>query len=546
MVIGSIVAQQTVNPNAKLLENVMNMVATQVISVYSSGELPSFGATATLTSNDGRNSSKTPKFDGSCYSCGGKHKRSSCKFRDATCHFCEKKGHIQKVCRKKKFLDKKKDSKKNDSKQPTNSNEKQNSSDTAESKGSSFNCAVGNSFVGKFGLDSCAMQNVLVDKSFFVGDFTKKVPVTDVHQNTTYNDSGKARITLQTTSGEMINFEIDAVYAPDALGNLLSLHDLVTKMNFKLDFNDMLLSKDGKHFKIQWNDKLLTIDRPRGSVLALGNFRLLHERLGHSHPEACAATFKTKIPDDFSCEICKEVNRTSSSMPRTKQKLPPKMTTFSVDLFHMPQDRHGNSTYMAIIDNATKLAMTHPVPGTDTESLLTTLIKLFTDINVKPRKLILDEQPGFASNRFQKWALAEGITLQFASPEKHASNSFAERFIRTIKLKIKKVLSDSRLNNFSTTEAVQYCTILYNRTWHSSTCAIPYEDGFNVQLDDKHFEYLRKFGSTVFYKDAIGNDCCGMFLGYSRRSAPFTILIMHGQKSLVNNCRYLHVTDYNK
>ena len=34
-----------------------------------------------------------------CFSCGGNHFRQSCKFRDAICHRCNKKGHIQKVCR---------------------------------------------------------------------------------------------------------------------------------------------------------------------------------------------------------------------------------------------------------------------------------------------------------------------------------------------------------------------------------------------------------------------------------------------------------------
>ena len=37
-----------------------------------------------------------------CYSCGGKHNRSKCKFRDATCFKCHKVGHIAKICRSNK------------------------------------------------------------------------------------------------------------------------------------------------------------------------------------------------------------------------------------------------------------------------------------------------------------------------------------------------------------------------------------------------------------------------------------------------------------
>ena len=37
----------------------------------------------------------------SCIGCGGSHKREQCKFKNAECHMCHKKGHIAKVCRSK-------------------------------------------------------------------------------------------------------------------------------------------------------------------------------------------------------------------------------------------------------------------------------------------------------------------------------------------------------------------------------------------------------------------------------------------------------------
>ncbi|XP_070805253.1 uncharacterized protein, partial [Pituophis catenifer annectens] len=36
-----------------------------------------------------------------CASCGGSHSRQNCKFRDAVCRSCEKRGHIARVCRSK-------------------------------------------------------------------------------------------------------------------------------------------------------------------------------------------------------------------------------------------------------------------------------------------------------------------------------------------------------------------------------------------------------------------------------------------------------------
>lgn len=38
------------------------------------------------------------KHHTNCHSCGGDHDRTSCKFRDAVCHNCSRKGHIAKAC----------------------------------------------------------------------------------------------------------------------------------------------------------------------------------------------------------------------------------------------------------------------------------------------------------------------------------------------------------------------------------------------------------------------------------------------------------------
>ena len=43
---------------------------------------------------------------GTCFSCGGNHLRTSCKFRAAICHKCKKIGHIAKVCKSSSFVPK--------------------------------------------------------------------------------------------------------------------------------------------------------------------------------------------------------------------------------------------------------------------------------------------------------------------------------------------------------------------------------------------------------------------------------------------------------
>ena len=42
---------------------------------------------------------RAPAASGGCESCGNNHSRADCKYRDATCHKCGRKGHIKPVCR---------------------------------------------------------------------------------------------------------------------------------------------------------------------------------------------------------------------------------------------------------------------------------------------------------------------------------------------------------------------------------------------------------------------------------------------------------------
>ena len=40
-----------------------------------------------------------------CYRCGGKHAPRDCRFKDAVCHSCKKRGHLARVCRSKRTQD---------------------------------------------------------------------------------------------------------------------------------------------------------------------------------------------------------------------------------------------------------------------------------------------------------------------------------------------------------------------------------------------------------------------------------------------------------
>ena len=60
-----------------------------------------FKATEPLIHKFSRQASK-PKLAKLCYGCGrGSHSPTECRFRESTCHHCNKKGHIAPVCRSK-------------------------------------------------------------------------------------------------------------------------------------------------------------------------------------------------------------------------------------------------------------------------------------------------------------------------------------------------------------------------------------------------------------------------------------------------------------
>ena len=49
----------------------------------------------------GYQQSKSTDAELKCYRCGRAHKAPDCPYKDSKCHFCDKKGHLEAVCKKK-------------------------------------------------------------------------------------------------------------------------------------------------------------------------------------------------------------------------------------------------------------------------------------------------------------------------------------------------------------------------------------------------------------------------------------------------------------
>ncbi|CAC5370699.1 unnamed protein product [Mytilus coruscus] len=74
-------------------------VRTFIAALRSLTEHCNYGDTLNAMLRDRNNSGNSKQGD--CYRCGGNHLAADCKFKDANCHSCKKKGHIAKKCRNK-------------------------------------------------------------------------------------------------------------------------------------------------------------------------------------------------------------------------------------------------------------------------------------------------------------------------------------------------------------------------------------------------------------------------------------------------------------
>lgn len=83
-------------------EELNKTVEVPTVMLHNAQRQPKFASKSSAkiqTFKSTNSNTKEVKKLNECFSCGGKHYRSECKFRNAKCNKCHKTGHIQRVCR---------------------------------------------------------------------------------------------------------------------------------------------------------------------------------------------------------------------------------------------------------------------------------------------------------------------------------------------------------------------------------------------------------------------------------------------------------------
>ena len=76
----------------------MELASKHVVDIQSTDATPS---KVNQVNSAARNKGKNPASTTECYRCGEKHKAFTCRFKDAQCFKCGKRGHLAKSCRSK-------------------------------------------------------------------------------------------------------------------------------------------------------------------------------------------------------------------------------------------------------------------------------------------------------------------------------------------------------------------------------------------------------------------------------------------------------------
>ena len=159
-----------------------------------------------------------------------------------------------------------------------------------------------------------------------------------------------------------------------------------------------------------------------------------------------------------------------------------------------------------------------------------------------------DNAPEFIGGDFAKYCKEQGIQHQTMAPYSSASNSVAERVLRTIQENGLTALHEVNLTIGFWPEAFAYAIYSRNRTYHSTIKSTPFTQWHGHKPSVRH---MRPFGCDVKYiihpqvrrKGAYHAEK-GQFIGYYNTSNAYNTVHTFGYFKKVSECDLVRVYQF--
>lgn len=177
------------------------------------------------------------------------------------------------------------------------------------------------------------------------------------------------------------------------------------------------------------------------------------------------------------CDICNyKIERRPLKLPFEKTETPSSPhEIYHTDIWYMD----SKNSYITLIDKFSKYALIQKIE----ERTPLNLIKHFTilfNLMKTPKKLILDNEPGFTSSLFKDFLERNNIEFHFTTPYRHTGNSDIERFHSNLNENIRILRKREETSDivYNVDLPIQ-ANFIYNNTFHLTIRRKPVEIHFS-------------------------------------------------------------------
>lgn len=448
------------------------------------------------------------------------------KMKYVKCHYCGRKGHLQKNC----YYNKKQRPENNRTVQTVNITDPENPNI------SGFAFMVGDYECNErenqnnitFILDSGASDHLINREDLAQNFMELKKPIDiSVAKNGTFIKATK-KGNIPVTSNMGVNGMLqDVLFCSDIPYNLLS----VKKM--QQAGMTVVFGKDGG-VQIYNEGKMVTKGKSLNNLIGINfmlnkcaiyadntlnrvvknNYELWHQRLGHigksKFIEIKGKQMFSDIeqlnhvtPNDKLCEAC--INGKQACLPFNKSK----SKIIKRPLFNVhtdvcgpitPSTFDGKNYFVLFVDEYTHYCATYLIAHkSDVFAVFRDYVaKCEAHFNLGIVNLYCDNGGEYLSKEMKEYCVQKGISYHLTVPHTPALNGIAERMIRTITERSRAMVSGAKLDKTFWGEAVLTATYLINisPTKALKTPNTPFELWHNKK---PQLKYLKVFGSTIYF-----------------------------------------------